>query len=729
MSNFAINDAGDVMEFDGQSWKPARMAVNDKGEKAFFDGREWKSVAATVGAGKGKADARNTSDATAQAFGQGATFGFGDELTAAVRAAAPGFSNWMMRGPALQRDESIGGSPTPQTVSTAPTMQGRYDEELARERIKAQQFQKDSPVLATGANIAGNVAGSAALSMVPGVAPLMSGAGGVPMQMLKGATAGAALGGAQAFGEGEGGFAQRAAKVPIGAGVGAGVGVAIPPLVAGGRALYEAVAPSVMRSAGNTAERLAPRADAGKMTLSAAAPEGGTPPPADSLMLTVADALQGRSQSITNDAALRRVARALQQENLSPAQIRAQLDDLGPDAFLSDLGRNLQRPARDAYVLPGEGQRIVETAFDNRNRNAPYRMITAFEGGPGRHHPSIREASEYLRQYTSAEGRRIYDPVLRGDAQLNVSPEMAELQRVPLIQDAYVTMRRLFQEAGHTPTEAELAHAVKQGLAANGQAAREGGRPVSPHLVSQVESAWRRALHQANPAIRAADEAYAPIAALPDRLTEGQQFLKTGISETATDFSPSALADRIPQMSPQERTALGTGVVNTARDLAAEGPERTRALAKKLMQSDPNIGIAGRLPYLLPDQASEIMRNARAEGVFAKTDRSVRGGAAERAGDIQAAFSDLTGSIPTDARGIVARLLDQGGKIVAKVREPNEATRAQIARLLTTGDNTVNAETLALVEALLRQQASGRPIRAGIAASSGSAASNFGSSP
>lgn len=46
MSNLAINDAGEVLAFDGKEWKPAPVAQNDKGERMAFNGKEWQSLAA-----------------------------------------------------------------------------------------------------------------------------------------------------------------------------------------------------------------------------------------------------------------------------------------------------------------------------------------------------------------------------------------------------------------------------------------------------------------------------------------------------------------------------------------------------------------------------------------------------------------------------------------------------------------------------------------------------------
>ena len=132
------------------------------------------------------------SDGAAQSFGQGVTFGAGDELTAAVRARFPGISDWMMRAPfdgkitagpvknifttpddpqrgvsGIKGGETLYTPPQPsraQTVSKAPTYDERYDEELARERQKMTDFREQNPVLATGSESAGNVAGGVALA-------------------------------------------------------------------------------------------------------------------------------------------------------------------------------------------------------------------------------------------------------------------------------------------------------------------------------------------------------------------------------------------------------------------------------------------------------------------------------------------------------------------------------------------------------------------------------------
>jgi predicted phage tail protein len=140
------------------------------------------------------------SDGMAKSFGQGLTLGTGDEAAAAVRSAMPQFSNWMMRPSAFE--QSLGR--TGQTVSEAPTFQGRYDEELVKERQALKDFEAQNPNLAMGSEIAGNVVGGVAMSALPGVGALFRGSAGLGANVAKGVAGGALLGGAQGFGQGEG---------------------------------------------------------------------------------------------------------------------------------------------------------------------------------------------------------------------------------------------------------------------------------------------------------------------------------------------------------------------------------------------------------------------------------------------------------------------------------------------------------------------------------------------
>jgi hypothetical protein len=164
-------------------------------------------------------------------FTQGAAFGFGDELTAAEAA-------------------TLGEVP-------GETWQDRYNTALAMEREQNRRFRDENRAAATAAEVAGGVA--TALTPVGAIGSGMK--GGVTLgNMAKAAAAGAGYGGLYGFGTGEGGAGERAANVPLSAGIGAAGGAVAVPVAAGVGRLSRALAErSARRGAADTAG-MSPRA-------------------------------------------------------------------------------------------------------------------------------------------------------------------------------------------------------------------------------------------------------------------------------------------------------------------------------------------------------------------------------------------------------------------------------------------------------------------------------------
>jgi hypothetical protein len=650
---------------------------------------------------KGRGDAgRSKSDNVAQAFGQGAALGFGDELTAGVRAAAPGFSNWMMSGPALQRDESIGGSPTPQTVSTAPTMQGRYDEELARERAKAARFHETNPYLATGANIAGAVA-TTALAMPSAVTQ----GGGLIANSLRGAATGAKLGGIQGFGEGEGGFDARMQNATKGAAFGGALGGAFPAVGSVLSQVYQRAAPPILNKVADVAERYVPKV--GSRPLSAAAPDGGQVA-GDSLATRLADNARIAAGGIEGDAATSRLALELSRSG-GTRQAGARLADLGDEAFIADTSKGAQRLANVGYILPGEAADKYAAAFGARNKGTGTRFEATLPDSP-----SVADTQRFFDVYKRQTGSDLYDPVLRAGKPV-ISADMLELAKVPAIRDALAQIAADAERHGVKLTVGEQLHLVKQTLNANTDAAFQSGKAINKNMVAKAGDAWEAALYKANPKIQAADEAYANISSLSNKKTgeglleRGQNFMRAGTSDEAVAMSPSALAHDLPQLDARQLLAFQTGATDTMRNAAQAGPKSTRRLADKLSEGD---FMRQKLDQIYgPAKAAEIVKRGETEKVFAETGNEVMRGSqtAQRLASLGDEFA--LGTVPTSPLSLVKMLAEQ----YQKVRAPSEAVRSRLADMLANPNAAMNAETLALVEAMLKKQATTRSLSSGVA--------------
>lgn len=645
--------------------------------------------------------AGNYAKGALKAAGQGLTLGYADEIGSAIDATLPGRELISKVRP----------------ISQAENWQQRYDENLNRERGEAKQFSQENPGTATAANVAGNVAGAYALSGAPVVGALFRGGPGLVGNVAKGAAGGAALGGAQGFGEGEGGFENRIKSAALPAAIGGALGAALPAAGSGAGYAYEKFAPRVMDKAAALAEKLAPRV--APASLSAAAPEGGQITQAG-LAADLADALRSGSANIEGDAATKRLALELSRSG-GTGQARAALDDMGEGAFLAGTSKGATRLANVGNMMPGDAADKYAAAYTARNAETGKRFLGAM--GEHANAPGVSRFDKFFEGYKSGKGAEIYDPVLRANGgKLNVTPEIEALMERPSIKKALETVDGWAAEEGQALTQAERLHMVKQALNKNAETAmNSGSRPVNKKMVDNTAGEWEAALYQANPAIQEADTAYAKIASLPEWRDRGLNFMKKGYGEPAVASSAEALADELPHATAQQATAASVGTSNVMADAARGGAKSTRRLADALIENSDLQAKLGTIYKSDPAMVSRTLKQSGTELKFAKEAQDVLGGS--HTGQRVASLSDELGlSItPSASPASIFQMLATGYQ---KMRQPSEGVRSRLADLLANPDPAANAETLALVDALLKRQSGARPFSAGIAGSAGGSFSN-----
>lgn len=653
--------------------------------------------------------AQGRSDALASAIGQGATFNFGDEATAAVRATLPSFSDWMMSGPALQRE---GDAPVSQETSKAGSWRERYESELAKTRGQMEANREAYPAMTTAGEIGGNVATTAlalpaaATSVAPRLLP----------NMLKMGATGAGLGALGGYGAGEG-EGERIGNAIVSGGVGGVLGAALPVAGMAGRAAME-TAPGRWLS-----ERVvspSTRAIAGLLegpqpmrSLSAAAPDGSAGVTGPLGQLADSTANQART------GAMDRIATAMQRGRLDPSQVGRRLNELGPEAMLADVDPQLLSAARMANTMPGETRSIAKILLEGRDRQAGPRLSAAF-AGPDNPPPS-HTMLKGMDAHRSAVGSDVYG-AMRGE-KLKVSTDMQDLRRVPAVRDAIAAIEADAASTGTRLSPMEIAHRVKQKLNDTAEAAFASGKPINKADLRGVADRWEKAFWSANPAAREADTAYAQAASLPDFYGAGRSLLSRGTSEKATDVSAPALADLLLNANGRQQTAARVGATNAARETALEGTRPARALAKRVHESAP---VRDKLVELYgPQRATQIMRQAEAEGVFADTSNEILRGS--KTADKIAEVLDAGGAqLRASSSGLSARVLEKLDAVVNRLAGPNEAVRNQIGHATLNPDARSNRELLAAIADILAKRSRGNPGQIGLASS---AASSFGSSP
>lgn len=242
----------------------------------------------------------------------------------------------------------------------------RYKQAMDIQQGKDKAFEEQHPYVNTGLNITGGVAGTVPMIMA---APAAFGASGtLGQKTIASGLSGGVLGGADAGIRSEG----DPEAIKMGMGFGAVTGAAAP-------ALGQAIGAGVRKVSNSLANRSAAKG---------------------------ADMTPG---------ALSKLNRAVIDDGLDALAMRGQLDELGPDAMLMDLGPNLQRQAGALAATPGRGQEIIREAVGHRNAGANQRVISGLDDALGPV-PNPRGINDAIRQ-----GQRDLAPAYE-EAFKNASP-------------------------------------------------------------------------------------------------------------------------------------------------------------------------------------------------------------------------------------------------------------------------------------------------------------------
>lgn len=690
--------------------------------KAVIDREAGTAYLKLKGAAKGKADAKGSrSDSVAQAFGGGVMQGAGDEATAFVRSQAPGVSNWMMKGPGIERDSSIGGSPVPQTVSDAPTADQRYEEELARERAKRETFAKDSPVTSGAATVFGSIAPTIPLAVagVP-IAPAMGKS--TVLNLGKAAATGAGYGGLYGFNEGEGGFDERLKSGGKGAAVGAALGPAA--MLAGqglgtaGRwAATTAPGQAVLRGVEKVAGGLDRLGSVKPQSLSAAAPDGSPGIPGENPATYAADqiraAVPSPEQALKQRAA-QNIASAFERGKLTADEAKAALAKLGDDAILADVNKSLFRTARMTNTLEGETSDLAEKVLTDRAKTYNPRLRSSIEG------PNPPPEDLFFRgdlpggnifQKTAREvGNRAYQGDMV-DAGLKQSPEVLQIMSNPKIQGAMDRVLASLKEARVGTTRApespvEVMHMIKREIQNIGMDAT--GKPSSTAFQwQQTANDFVSALKKANPELAKADVAYAKAKGLPDAYDAGLGVFNKGTTaQSGMNKTAAAVENLLKSADVMAGNAVEFGAINAGR--AATGGRDTQAVAfaRDILQSDD---VRRKVTATFGDRAKDIFAAAETVLRYNKTQQGILGGSQTADKAAEAGASVLEGlTLRASPSGVLPRWIESAGDILRNVSAPNERVRNHMGQMLFSPDASNNAETMALIAKILRDRNSQR---------------------
>lgn len=497
-------------------------------------------------------------------FVQGATLGFGDELTAGLRALPR----------ALPGGESFGDA---------------YSESVGAERRGVQQFRDAHPVLAPVTEIGGVIASNIPVVRAAGL--LGKGAAGVRAapRLLRGIGFGAAEGAVAAAGAAEGGLDKRLPAAATGGTVGAAFGVAGP--VAGrigGAALDVARLRGPMSRF--TAGIIESPADRGRRALLGAVERSGK---------TLDDAEYALTPSQTGDH---------------------------PTTLMDVLGDEGQAMAMYAGNRPGPGRNVVQGRLRGRGQDQSQRVAGALAEETGLGRPNAFRAIEEIEAerkalaaplYAKIENVSIKDPDGNITAVLELPAFRAAYERAARIVGAEGgRVPEIYNEAGQVirGTDApaipvRVFDLVKRGLDDVIETGMDGNKRIGRAEARALRGRLRETLAQVDelvPEYGQARAVYAGQSALRDAVELGDDMFR------GTGSAPEEIASVLKTMSESEREFFRKGALSQLLGRMEGGRDTWNAV--------PRLVGSGRqrqqLRTLFPDEASfdRFMGRADLEG-------------------------------------------------------------------------------------------------------------------
>jgi hypothetical protein len=327
---------------------------------------------------------------------------------------------------------------------------------------------------------------------------------------------------------------------------------------------------------------------------------GGLTPPVARGVRTLGEGLRAWMPGGAERAASYQVARALQRDMVSPADVIGKLDDAavsGKQVTIADVGgANMQRIAEVAAQSPGEGSQRAKVFLEVRAKNQMHRLASDLKQATGTHKSAVEAIEETIEARAQA-ARPLYDAAM----QFDVKP--------------YPEIEKAFQSALATPYGEQAMNTAAKALSTE---YRDGIDSV-PYMV-RID-AWKKAVDDLTEAAKRKGEGNLarvftslkksvidPIDNVTDVYRTARdawggpsQFLDAiDLGKSIEKMAPDEVAAFFRTASSANKDAFRTGAVHALRTKmgqnAAEMPDLTRVMKA------PNM--VDKIAHMMPDQQS-----------------------------------------------------------------------------------------------------------------------------
>lgn len=586
----------------------------------------------------------------------------------------------------LAQGTTLGGADEAEAAAIATATGRPYEDVLNELRGRLKAYQEARPIESFLYEAGGAVVPAVGAALL---APFTGGASTAAVAPTLGRLAGMAAleGGAYAFGTGEGGFAERASRVPGGVVTGAIGGT---------------VAGTATRAAGGALNALT---DATRRIVG------------------------GRGSSVVENE----IQRLAQQTGKTADEIA---DDILNGRILAE-NETIKAAVRAYRAGGGEASTVISQAMIPR----PAQTRTQAMDEMRKYLSDVAEPSAIQGQRRSEEAAKVaeraaYAPFKTVDAPEDVSREV--LSALEVVPEAITEVNKMFRglvavtppSSGVGPANVTFtrpitldeAERVRRAVSNAASSEYRGGFGGAGEAFSEVEQRLRGLLDVASPELGAARATAAGVRAQRDAFESGQTALAGDVNETLFNFSKIT--------DPQKVEAYRAGLMAALEARAATGSRQS--MIRNLANPETKEGqiLRAVMPQDALDDVLRRLETARASQV---TTDYVLGGSPTSDTMMEAArrgsglsFSDVTGVLS----GSPDAMINVASNIAARfTRDLTDAERARVARILVSEDPDLVRRAISDEGAMAALQQRVQQLTAGAARGAGRAGAVTGAEP
>lgn len=376
---------------------------------------------------------------------------------------------------------------------------------------------------------------------------------------------------------------------------------------------------------------------------------------------------------------IEKVSKAFRRDKLSPADAMKQLDELGPEATITDIGgENVKALARSTASLPGPGKEVAARVLNERQFGQSARVSGHVSESLGSGELFYHNVDDLLSARKAISGP-LYEKAVKGS---NLVPlkDFAPIKRDEFIMQIVEKVKSdpLYKLGGMPDNAMPIVDATKKYIDRMISSAKRGNNPNNYEVSKLVEKTnkLKDVADNAFPVYKRARDAFAGPSELIDALQEGRAFIKGDAEATKATLA---------KLSQSEQEFFRIGAARALRDKVL-GTSDTADTVKKIFNTPL---IREKLQVVFPTSAefSAFEKMMNTESTLFKTRSDVLSGS--RTAPLQAEMADTVsnaadwGRIGLDIANL--RLGSAGLGIARKMKTPESfspETSQELAKLL-----------------------------------------------